>query len=87
MNGFMNLRPVHVFTVGALCLLGSYTAGAQSNKKFFKFPNNVSSGDYVHESVLVKLKTDHRNLFRMHQPLVAATAKDDERQQCRRKIR
>ncbi len=64
MNGFMNLRPVHVFTVGALCLLGSYTAGAQSNKKFFKFPNNVSSGDYVHESVLVKLKTDHRNLFR-----------------------
>jgi serine protease len=59
----MNFRPVHVIAVGALCLLGSYTAGAQINPKFFKFPHGVSAGDYVHQSVLVKLKPDHRSLF------------------------
>lgn len=57
----MNLRPALVI---ALCLLGSYTAGAQSKPKFFKFPHGVSSADYVHESVLVKLKSDRRNMFR-----------------------
>lgn len=59
----MNLRPVLVIAVGALCLLRIYTAGAQPKPRFFKFPHGVSPADYVHESVLVKLRPDRRSVF------------------------
>lgn len=41
------------------------SAMAQSNpKKSFRFPTNITPADYEHQSVLVKVKPEHRETFR-----------------------